>query len=288
MCKVFGRNYDISVHYKRKEDPAAARLVIVSFQPNETAQEILRLCIDSILHYTDESHELWVIDNCSPAKYSSWLADEPDLNLIFNRTPPAPPTSILGRFSKANKNRYPGSYANAVALEIAAKTVDPKTRVMMSLHMDTMVCCQGWLSYLQSHMNEKVRAVGVRMDTTRVRAIHVLGLMFDFNLYRTLNLSFMHNMPNHDCGDGISIALEREGYELWAAPNSMWEPAVLDRLHADSPFRDLAVDRSLNDKGEVFFMHLGRGVEKSVKGGYPGKTNPDEWVRFGRQVVLGS
>ena len=46
---------------------------------------------------------------------------------------------------------------------------------MMSLHMDTMVCSHGWLGYLQSHLNEKVRAVGVRMDTTRVRAIHVLG-----------------------------------------------------------------------------------------------------------------
>lgn len=286
MARVFGKTYDINIQYKRKEPPAAPRLVVVGFQPNDTAREILRLCLDSIRYFTPEPHELWVVDNYSPPEMSAWLKNEPGLNVIFNRTPPTLKRRGLDKIFKTKTPPYAGSYANSVALELAAQIIDPHSQVMMSLHMDTMATCRGWLNFLRDHLNQKTRAVGVRMDTSRVRALHVLGLMFDFSLFHKMKLSFQHDMPRYDCGDRISIDLEAAGYKLWAASNSLWQPEIVDRLPKGSPYREISVDRSVKENGEVFFMHMGRGVEKSVGGSRPGKTTADEWLRFGRQVVL--
>ena len=81
-------------------------------------------------------------------------------------------------------------------------------------------------------------------------------------------------------------ALEAAGYDLWASPNSLWQPEVIEQLPEGSPFRAISVDRSVKENGEVFFMHMGRGVEKSVGVERSGKTTPIEWLKFGREVVL--
>lgn len=281
--RIDGRKLRVSVQQKIRQPVDAPRLVIVGFQPNETAREILRLCIDSLRRFTPEPHELWVVDNYSPPQLAEWLADEPELNVIFNHTEPTPKQKLFG--PKMPKTQE-ASYANGVALELAARVFDPNTRYLMTLHMDTMACRSGWLSYLRDKFNEEVRAVGVRMDTTRVRCLHILGMMFDFTLFQPLKLTFKHNLPEYDVGDGLSLALEKAGYRLWACRNTHSDPALSDALPDDSPYRDFGVDRALNDQHEVIFMHLGRGVSKSRGRQLKGKVSPEEWLRFGREVVL--
>ncbi len=96
------------------------------------------------------------------------------------------------------------SYANAVALEIAARLINPESKYLMSMHMDTMPCRAGWLSYLMSRINGAVKAAGVRMDKTHTRegVLHVLGYIVDFQLFRKLGLDYLPDLP------GLDVATE--------------------------------------------------------------------------------
>jgi len=282
--EVYGEDRPVRVVRQRVEELHAPRLVVVSYLPNETAREMLELCIRSIQRHTPEPHELWVVDNCSPPHLRNWLERERGLNLVLNETEPVPMVGLWQRLA-GKRPAYCGSYANAVALELAACVIDPGTRLMMTLHMDTMACRAGWLSYLCGRMDPNTRCVGVRMDTTRVKTIHVLGMLFDFTLFEPMGLTFRHNMPVYDTGDFIPLALAQAGYGIWACPNTLWNPELLDLLEPDSPYRGIRADRSLDDRNRVIFMHMGRGVAIS-QGEADSKARVEQWLTFGRDVVL--
>lgn len=282
---ILGRTHGVEVLRPRREPSGAPRLALVAYQPNATARALTETAVASLRRHTPEPHELWIIDNASPPEHSAWLRGEADVNVVFNRTPPAPRRSLADRLRR-RPALYAGSHANAVALEIAARVIDPDTQLLMTLHMDIMACRPGWLTHLRRHLTGPVRGVGVRLDTARVRTLHVLGMMFDFTLFRPLRMTFAHDMPRHDVGDGISLALQAAGHELWATPNTLHDPSLVERLPPDSPHRHLHVDRSLDDDGQVIFMHLGRGIVKSEGACFEQRTTPGEWLRFAREVVL--
>lgn len=270
---VDGREYKITVLRKCRMPPDAPRLVIVSYQPNSIARELLKACLDSIQKYTHEPHELWVIDNCSPKENIEWLLKYPDLNVVLNH----------------NKYVKDGSYDNGVALEIAKNVIEPESKYLMSLHMDTMLCKEGWLIYLLSKFNKDIRAVGVRMDKARTPegVLHILGAIFDFQLIRDLKLSFMPQLPDYDVGDLITIGLKKAGYEVFACNNTFTNPDLIQKIHPTSIFQDLFCDHAFNDKDKVFFLHLGRGIVKSNREYInKNKTSPEQWINFAKNVVL--
>jgi hypothetical protein len=285
--KIDGRVYRVGLRRATVAPPEAPRLVVVGFQPNPIASQILRLCVDSILRFTRHPYELWVVDNASPPETQRWLLESSDLNVVLNRTQPAPPCRPIGKFLERltgrKKDPYLASYANAIALEIAARLIDPGSHYMMSLHMDTMACRAGWLDYLLGQFSERRRSVGIRLDTARVRTLHVLGMMFDFRLFAPMCLTFMHRMPECDVGDDISMALEKAGYELWACRNTHADPTLVQKFLACSPWGDLNVDRAFDDQGRVIFAHLGRGIGQSRNPRTDGKTTPEQWLAFGRR-----
>jgi len=159
----------------------------------------------------------------------------------------------------------------------------------MMLHMDTMPCHVGWLSFLQSTLGSSVRAAGVRMDRFRVSegVLHVLGYLVDFQLLRHLHLDFLPHLPGYDVGDRVTVALREAGYDVFACRNTHKDPELVDRISASSPLRNLHVDRSFDDDGNVIFLHLGRGVHKASGTTYTGKTTPEEWIRFADRHLLG-
>jgi hypothetical protein len=67
---------------------------------------------------------------------------------------------------------------------------------------------------------------------------------------------------------------------VFAARNTLWDNSLIASIPDDSEFKEWPVDRSLDDDGNVFFLHLGRGVRKSVGDSVRGMT-ADEWVRRG-------
>lgn len=294
---VDNRAYTIQLYRRVTQPVTAPRLVVVSYQPNPLAQQILRVCIQVIQHLTPEPHELWVVDNNSPLKHIDWLLKSDNINVVLNRTEPLPPQArtMLGRLmglSKHKRNQQGrGSYANAIALEMAARLIEPQSRYLMTLHMDTMPCHVKWLPFLLSKLQGNIAAVGVRLDKARTPEgiLHVLGYMVDFQVFQRLQLNFLPQLPKYDVGDRVTVALREAGYDVWACPNTLWEPELVNKIPASSPLRHLHVDRSFDDEGNVIFLHLGRGIAKSVSGHVPtGRTSPEQWIRFAREMLHAS
>jgi hypothetical protein len=290
IVRIDGRDYTLQIRQQVEQSPESPRLIVVAYQPNEQAQEVLRVCIRAVQHFTQEPHELWIVDNNSPNNNAEWLLDFPEINVVLNHTEPLPPDkrSPWQRLLKRKQYNY-GSYANAIGLEIGRRMIDPDTHYLMTLHMDTMPCHRNWLAYLKSKINDKVRATGVRMDTARTPegVLHVLGYLVDFQVFQQLDLDFLPEHPRYDVGDRVTVGLRKAGYGVYACPNSLWNPELLESLPVDSPFRLFYMDRSFDDAGNVIFLHLGRGVRKSFGKEIKG-TSPTEWVRFAEQYLFGT
>ncbi len=255
------------------ESADVPRLVIVSYLPEQKTIKVLQLCIATIKKFTDTAYELWVVDNKSPLQNLEWLVDEPNVNLIFNRSEPK------------EKN---GSYGNAIGLELASNSISQDTQYFMTLHQDCAPCKKGWLSYLMSKFDDKTRAVGVREDTFRIKEgiLHVLGYMIDYQIFRKNQLSFFPELPSFDVGDKAIHQLGVQGYKYWAAPNTLWNPELVAKIVNGDLFKDLPVDRSLNDDNEVFFLHLGRGVLKSQGDYEDASKSLAVWANFINQNLL--
>jgi len=279
------------VHVLRQvtQPKQAPRLIVVAYQPNELARDVLRVCIQAIQRYTPEPHELWVVDNNSPMVNAEWLLRLPEINVVLNRTEPLPPEGrgFWVRWKQPQRQQNWASYANAIALELAVRLVDPQTRYLMTLHMDTMPCRAGWLSFLQSKLGDGIGAAGVRMDRGRTPegVLHVLGCLVDFQLFSQLNLDFLPQLPHYDVGDRVTVALQEAGYDVFACRNTLWEPQLVEGIPSSSPLRHLYMDRSFDDDGNVIFLHLGRGVRKS-SGNHTRGTTPEEWIRFAEEHLL--
>jgi hypothetical protein len=286
---IDGRDYEVEVRQQVFLSPDAPRLVVVSRQQNPTTTELVRVCIEAVRHFTPEPHELWVVDNNSPLENVSWLMEWPGINVALNRTEPLPPQARCSEPADVNPNSQllHDSYANAVALETAIRLIDPQSQYVMSMHMDTMPCMSGWLSFLTSKIRSKVRAAGVRMDRTRTPegVLHVLGYMVDFQLFKNLHLDYLPDLPDMDVGDRVTRKLREEGYEVFACPNTLWEPHLETHIAESSPLREFHVDRSFDDDGNVIFLHLGRGVRKSI-GEHRRGTGAEDWIQMAREYLL--
>jgi SAM-dependent methyltransferase len=271
-------SYQTFVKKNVSHDVNVPRLVVISYLPSQETIILLKLCVDTILKFTDSLYELWVIDNNSPVENLQWLIEYKNINLAFNRTKPA---------------KSGGSYANAIGLEIGRRVIDAKSKYMMTLHQDTVVCATGWLTYLLSKFNDKVKAVGVRKDTVRVQAgiLHVLGYLVDFQLLKELNLDFFPDLPKYDVGDRVIVGLRDAGYDIFATPNTLWQKELIPELPAFPPFKEINVDRSIHDDGHVIFAHLGRGVRKSTENNdkkIEKSKSIDTWKRFIEKYLLNS
>lgn len=283
---IDGHKYAVTVYQKALMPVDAPRLVIVSYMPTPQAREVLRVALQAIQHFTPEPHEIWVVDNNSPSENCRWLNDYPNINVAINHTEPIPPDERSWLSRKKNQIER-GSYANAIALELGARLIDPQSRYFMALHMDTMPCRKGWLSYLLSKLERGVAAAGVRMDRARTAegVLHVLGYMVDFQLFRQLKLDFLPQLPQYDVGDTVSVNLRKAGYGIFACANTLWQSELTEKIPEKSPLRTLNVDRSFNDDEEVIFLHLGRGVRKSSSDVVKGVT-AEEWISFADEHIL--
>lgn len=287
---IDGLVYSVDVIRRVTSPVDAPRIVVVSHLVNETAGELAAACIRAVKRFTPEPYELWLIDNNSPEEHVDWLIQHTDINLALSRTEPLPPEARTVESSEGEppNQQSRGSYANAVALEIAVKLIEPESHYLMPMHMDALPCRSGWLSFLKGKIQGKTAAAGVRMDRTRTPegVLHVLGYLVDFRIFQNLGLDFFPDLPVFDVGDRVTVRLKEAGYDVFACPNTLWEPHLAEKIPRSSPLRDLHVDRSFDDDGNVIFLHLGRGTRRST-GEHTRGTSAREWIRAIDGEILG-
>ena len=124
---------------------------------------------------------------------------------------------------------------------------------------------------------------------------HISGLLFDFQLFRRLGIGFLPNIapcrdparPEYDVGDLITLQFQEHGYRVAICENTFNAPELAGRIPESDRLRHLYYARSFDDRGRVFYIHLGRGVPKA-SGRYhtPGKTTPEQWLEFARSLGL--
>jgi hypothetical protein len=288
-CRVDGQKYSLHIAKRINLPVEAPRLIIVAYQPNALASAVVRTCIQTVQKFTPEPHELWVVDNNSSRENCEWLLEWPNLNVALNRTEPVPQEQrgFLKLLGKRKRQWHWGSYANAVGLELGMTCIAPDTHQIMTLHMDTMPCRRGWLSFLRSKLTDQVVAAGVRMDRTRNAEgiLHVLGCLVDFQLFKKLGLDFFPKLPEYDVGDLVTVRLRQLGYKVYACHNTLWEPHLAADNLQGSPLGDFMVDRSFDDEGNVIFLHLGRSIRKS-EGTESSRIDPKEWIDFAHKHFL--
>jgi hypothetical protein len=286
------RKYSILLYRNVQLPPLVPRIIIVTFQPNDVAKKIAQMCVTGIRKYTSEEFELWIIDNNSPSENLGWLRQISWANIVLNRTEPYPPKlkSIVTKFKSKIKNKhhqqYWGSYANAIGLEIVAKLLDENVKYLITLHMDTSPCNNNWLSYLLNKVIEGHAAAGMRMDNFRVAdgSVHISGLLLDYQIFQKLHLNFFPNLPAIDVGDSISINLKKAGFSIFSAKNTYTQPQLVEQIPISSPFRNFMVDRSFDDEGNIIFIHLGRGLNKSTID--ESKLSALDWIYFVENNLL--
>ena len=306
---IESKQYDISVHRQLNNTEVAVRLLIPAYIFNSVSFRILEVCIGSILKNTHENYEIWVIDNNSPPRYSELLKEIGGINLIVNHTEPIDPLKNLhqGKFSFFDKvqnfvGKVPklsqlsnGAYANAVGLELGCRVINQDSRLVFTMHSDTLVLKSNWLTFLKSRLTDRVRAVACWKDNIRVNALHIGGLLFDFTLFKNFEMNLLPNInssrfpdrPEYDVGDFVTIKLLDRGYDIYSCKNTYNDPSMVDLIPKKNPLRKLHSDRCFDDEGDLFFAHMGRGTPKA-KGIYnqKGKTYPEEWINYAEHYVL--
>lgn len=268
-------NNDYDTYYKKKTNATekAPRIIIVSYQPNETASELLRLCIKSIKKFTETDYELWVVDNNSPEDKIKWLDKIDDINVVYIRTEP----------------QGEASFANGLALETAIKLIDSKTQFLVTLHEDTVVCRYGWLEYLLSKLDNKTKAAGFRLTKARVPegVLHVCGYMIDFQTFKKLSLNFLPQLPEFDIGDKVIYDLKNKDFTIFTTPNTFDDESLVTLIPKTLGIHNLNVTRAFNDKNEIIYMHLGRGIPKA-KGEYKNKekSSSEQWIDYIKRYLF--
>ena len=291
--EIDGIVYRVQVVRKVFEPPDAPRLVMAAYHPNELTARITQVAARSIHRYAGRPYELWIVDNASPRRHSRWLIDEPGVNVVFNPISPLRPLQssplrrAASRFFKRRSQLTNISYANGIGFELGAQLVDLETQVLCALHSDVLACKSGWLDFLISKLDEEVRGAAVATHTSGLVAMSASCFLVDFSLYRPLRMHFLPNMPHWDAGELVTVRLNEAGYRWFVAENTFDSPELIGRIPQNDPLHHLHADRSFDDEGNVFFMHLGRGATKAT-GRYhkPGKTTADEWIAYAQEVVL--
>ena len=276
-----GRTYEVDILRRNRSRPDAVSIV----QPSHNAKELTRISLESIRRYTTFPYELWVVDNASSDDTIEFLEAQDDVNLILNHTAPWKRRHFWERRKDWWQKSGGGSYANGVALELAAKFVE--TRYMFVMHNDTLVCKTGWLAYLVSKLDDKVRGAAMSHDPIRINAMHSSGFLFDFSLFRPLSMSFLPSPPHYDVADLVTIRLREAGYHYYVCKNTFNHPETIELIDPNDPLRDMYCDRVFDDNGTMIYLHLGRGTLKAA-GIYNklGKTYPGQWIRYAEEHLL--
>ncbi len=249
-------------------------LVISSYQPNENSSKLLRIAIDSMLRFKPDYADIWVVDVGSPnSEFKVVPKEYPSVNFIITDYTPRSWDGVSLRRKLLNKLlfKHPprsGSYANAWTLDFAIRSfsdIQYSPKYFMTLQMDIMFTSEKTIPNILSLFGKNTAAVGVLRQKNLSKnydILHSLGCMWSYKVYTELGLSMKIDFPKFDVGEYAIVKAVKYGYDINNLECSYSNPSIVDAF--SDRYKNLpGVDRSIDDDGNVIFMHLGRGIPKS-------------------------
>ena len=271
---IWGAEYSFEILRRKETESDAPKIIIVTYMFNNDSAEITKLAVESIKRFTEQEYEIWISDLNSTKENFQWVVADRELNFVRNLSISQPRSSGQD------------SYGNALGLEAATRAIDSQTKYVVIMHSDVVVAANNWLEFVINKLNDKVKGVGFSTDTSRINAMHASGTVFDFDLYYTYKVDFRPNLPHLDVADDITKKITENNFEYVCCKNSFNDKSVIDLIGGESIFKNMHCDRAINDSNEVFFAHLGRGIQKAA-GNYfkPNRTGTKQWVNTIKQFL---
>ena len=278
---------------KKYRNDSLLSIVITSKNNNLESKKMTMNLIKSIKKFTKINYSLWVIDNNSSIELIEDFLQNDDINFISIRKKLYWEKYKLNfiRFSKYKLEN--GSYNNAFMLDVASRLVSKNTKYFLSLHNDIIVCNHNWLEYLISKLDNENKVISSMQDKLRINAMHVSTLLFDFRLFNKLNVNIYPKLKNiyssaliHDVADDITSKFNTNGYGYFSCKNTYNNHELNDLISDNNIFKNINVDKILDDNNNLILVHLGRGYMKSLnKYNRVNKISLHEWNILADQTL---
>ena len=178
-----------------------------------------------------------------------------------------------------------GSHANATALEKGMEMVN--TKYVFMCHNDVMATSETWMDYFISKVADGHSLVGVAKDPGRIKAVRQSGLLVESEIARSVSF-----YPTYDKGkmildvaDSLTKFCRDNGLTYFICDNTFNKPELAGSIKEER-YKDIRLDRALDEDGNVIFLHLGRGTQKH-SGHYhkPGRVLYPEWVELTTKIL---
>ena len=275
-------------------ESAQVSLIISAYQPTPDSSKLLRVAIESALCQTGRDIAIWVVDGASPdSAHKVRPLDYPHVNFI--EAAKVPRTFDFRRISAGSlakktrllfsKPQNQGSYANGWGLDLgvmeAVFRTQPRPDYFMTLQMDVMFSHPEAIDFLLSKFSSDTAAVGMRPQSSYDRSedgLHSLGCLWHTPKFLQLEESLLPDFPRFDVGEKAVSKARELGMEIVGLDNTYSDWTAESRI-VGPKFLGLKVDRTLDDNGEVLFLHLGRGIPRS-QGRKRGGVSIEAWQAF--------
>ena len=181
-----------------------------------------------------------------------------------------------------------GSSQNASAIEISKQYVD--TEYVFIAHCDVCICDSKFFDCMFQKISEGFRVVGPFFDRCpdRIKALHVSGLFMETKIMNEVDFfpKRIDSNSRMDVGDAVTLYCRNNSIDHYCLVSTHNKDIV---AKIDDKFKDFNVVRSIDDDLNVIFMHLGRGVPKTI--GTYAKTGSkrvylEDWIEFCNKEIL--
>lgn len=221
--------------------------------PSYNNIKLLTKCIDSFNYFCTENIKLHfiIIENTSFIEYKD------NFEKKYSRLKVIP-----------NNTTEVGSDANASAICKGIKYCN--TDLVFICHNDTLVCHENFFKELINKINEGYKLVGFRIDESRVKAIHISGLL----TYKYIvNNSQIYKNNKMDVGDGITVFCRENNLNIFCFENTFNGFKLKTNLPVKK-YHDYSIDKNNN----IIFSHCGRGSSK--------KDRLTSWYKFCNSILI--
>lgn len=181
------------------------------------------------------------------------------------------------------KNPIDGaSTANGMNLEYGKQFIE--TEWAFVCHNDVAVNSSKFFEAFEA-LKEDYGLFSMCKDNMRVGACHISGLFVKNEILSKVDC--MPQMPQLDVGDTLTVHCRENNLPYTSIPNSHNEPDLWNQMKGiwHDVGRDCGVDRCFYDN-EVIFVHLGRGIPKSLNAYYKqGKITYLGWQHIHQEYL---